>query len=85
MCQIFLNQIVFYSSRLVEFDFLGFVTRICLNVQSQGTKNLRCETLHTDDYEYVNIFNFVVLRMKLWLEEDVDLNRNDRLYSFKFI
>ena len=46
---------------------------------------LRCETLYTDDYEYVNISSFAVLGIKLWLEEDGDLNRNDPLYSFKFI
>ena len=27
----------------------------------------------------------LLLGIKLWLEEDGDLNRNDRLYSFKFI
>ena len=79
----------------VELDFLGFVIRICLNVKSQrikkievfsqGTKNLRCETLYIGDYEYVRISNFAVLGIKLWLEEDGDLNRNDSLYSLKFI
>ena len=55
---------------------------------SQGTdnsKNLRCETLHIGDYEHVSISSFAVLSIKLWLEEDGDLNRNDPLYSFKFI
>ena len=74
--------------------------RGCLNVKSrtQWTKkievflqetddpnNLRCETLHIGDYEYVNISGFVVLGVKLWLGEEGDLNRNDPLYSFKFI
>ena len=54
-----------------------------MEVFSQGTddsKNLRCETLYI-----VNIFNFAVLGIKLWLEEDGDLNRNDPLDSFKFV
>ena len=71
---------------------------ICLNVKSQRTKkvdvlsqgtndskNLRCETMYISDYEHVNISSFAVLGIKLWLEEDGDLNRNDPLYSFKFI
>ena len=78
--------------------FFGFVIRIFLNVKSQRTKkievfsqgtddskNLRCETLYNGDYEYVNISSFAVLGIKLWLEEDGDSNRNDPLYSFKFI
>ena len=77
---------------------MGFVLRICLNVKfqrinkievfSQGTddlKNLRCETLHFGDYKYVNISSFAVLGITLWQGEDGDLNRNDPLYSFKFI
>ena len=72
--------------------------RICLNVRSQRTKkiyvfsqgtddskNSRCETLYIGDYEYINISSFAVLGIKLWLEEDGDLNRNDPLHSFKFI
>ena len=72
--------------------------RICLNVKSQWTKksevfsqgtdnskNLRCETLYIGNYKYVNISSFAVLGVKLWLEEDGDLNKNDPLYSFKFI
>ena len=71
---------------------------ICLNVKSQQTKkievfsqgtddskNLKCETLYTGDYEYINSSSSVVLGIKLWLKEDGDLNRNDPLYSFKFI
>ena len=62
--------------------------RICFNVKSEQTKknevlsqrtddskNLRCETLYIGDYEYVNIFRFAVWGIKLWLEEDGDLNR----------
>ena len=59
-----------------------------IEVFSQGTddsKNLRCETLYIGDYEHVNISSFAVLGIKLWLEEDGNLNRNDPLYSFKFI
>ena len=48
-------------------------------------KNLRCATLYIGDYEYVNIYSFAALGIKLWLEEDGDLNRNDPFYSFKFI
>ena len=73
--------------------------RICLNVKSQWTKqievfsqgtedskNLRCETLYIGNYEYVNISSFaVLLGIKLRLEEDRSLNKNDPLYSFKFI
>ena len=59
-----------------------------IEVFSQGTddpKNLRSETLYFGDSEYVNISSFAVLGKKLRLEEDGDLNRNDPLYSFKFI
>ena len=59
-----------------------------LEVFSQGTddsKNLRRETLYIGDYEYVNICSFAVLDIKLWLKEDGHLNKNNPLYSFKFI
>ena len=72
--------------------------RICFNVKSQWTKkievfsqetddskNLKYETLYIGDYEYVNISSFAVLGIKLWLAKDGDLNRNDALYSFKFV
>ena len=72
--------------------------RICFNVKSQWTKkieifpqgasdsnNLRYETLYIGNYEYVNISRFSALAINLWLEEDDGLNRNDPLYSFKFI
>ena len=53
--------------------------------ETNDSKNLRCETLYIGDYGYVNISSFAVLNVKLWLEEDGDLNRSDPLYSFKFI
>ena len=73
--------------------------RISLNVKSQRTKtkfrfspkgpttpkNLRCETLYIADYIYVNISSFAVLGIKLWLEDNVDLKRDDLSNSFKFI
>ena len=49
------------------------------------SKNWRCETLYIGNYKYANISSFAVLGIKLWLEEDDDLNRNNPLYSFKFI
>ena len=58
-----------------------------IEVFSQGTdnfKNLRYEALYIGDYEFVNISSFAVLGMKLWLEEDGHLNRNDPLYSNSF-
>ena len=78
--------------------FWGFVIRIRLKdkskrtkkieVFSQGTddsKNLKCVALYIGDYEYVNISSFAEFGIKLWLEEDGDLNRNDLSYSFKSI
>ena len=56
-----------------------------LSPKGPTTKNLRYVALCISDYEYVNVSSFAVLRIKLWLEEDGDLNRNDRLYSVKFI
>ena len=60
--------------------------RICFDVKSQQTKkvqvfsqgthdsrNLRRKTLYIGDYENVNISGFVVLGIKIWLEEDGDL------------
>ena len=76
----------------------GFVSEFVLTSNPKGLKksrfspkgpttpkNLRCETLYISDYENVNISSFAVLGIKLWLEEDGDFNRNDPLYSFKFI
>ena len=72
--------------------------RIYLNVKSQQTrniyvfsqgtddsKNVRCETLHIGDDEYVSISSFAVLGIKLWLEKNGGLNTDDPSYSFKFI
>ena len=72
--------------------------RISLSVKSQGTKkvkvfsqgtddskNLTCEALYIVDLEYINITNFAVLDIKVWLEEDSDLDTDRPLYSFKFI
>ena len=53
--------------------------------RADDSKNLRCKTLYNGAYEYVNISSFAVLDMKLWLQEESDLNRNYLLYSFKFI
>ena len=77
---------------------MSFVIRMFLNIKSQRTKkikvfsqetddskNLTFETLYIGDYKYINISSFAVLGIKLWLEEDGDLNRNDPLYYFKFI
>ena len=74
----------------MELDFRGFVIRICFDVKSQRTnktevfsqgtddsKTLRYETLYVGDYEYVNISSFAVLGVKIRLEEDGNLNRND--------
>ena len=60
------------------------VTRYEFATRTDEPKSLRCETLYIGDYEYVNISSFAVLGIKLWLEEDSDLNRNDPVYSFKF-
>ena len=67
---------------------MGFVIRIYLTVKSRRTKkikvfsqvtddskNLKCEALYVGNYEYVNISSFDVLGIKLWLEDDGELNR----------
>ena len=66
--------------------------RISLNVKSQrakkltdNSKHLGYETLYIADYEYLNISSFAVLDIKLWLEEDSNLDTDHPLYSFKFI
>ena len=56
-----------------------------LKEQADDSKNLRCETLYISDYEYVNIPTFALSDIKLWLEEDGDLNTYPSLYSFRFI
>ena len=75
------------SHSITQTIHTNLVDLIC-DAGYQGTddsKNLRRETLYICDYEYVNISSFAVLGIKLWLGEDGDLNRNDPLYSFKFI
>ena len=52
--------------------------------QADDSKNMRCETLYISDYEYINISTFVLSDIKLWLEEDGDLNAHP-LYLFRFI
>ena len=52
---------------------------------TDDSKNLRLETLYIADYEYINIIRFAVLDIKLWLEENSNLETDRRLYSFKFI
>ena len=56
-----------------------------ISQETDDSKNLRCETLYIGNYKYVNISKFAVLGIKIWLEEDGDLTKNDPLYSFKFI
>ena len=52
--------------------------------QADDSKNMRCETLYISDYEYINISTFALSDIKLWLEEDGDLNTHP-LYLFRFI
>ena len=76
------------------------MNRISLNVKSQGakkskflqkvqeqadSKNLRRESLYISVYECVNISTFALSDVKLWLEEDGDINTHHPLYSFRFI
>ena len=59
-----------------------------MEVLSQGaddSKNFICETLYIGNHEYVNISSCAVLGIKLWPEDDYDLNRSDPLYSLNFI
>ena len=53
--------------------------------QADDSKNLRRETLHISVHECVNISAFALSDVKLWLEEDGDVNTNHPLYSFRFI
>ena len=52
--------------------------------QADDSKKLSCETLYISDYKYVNISTFALSGIKLWQEEDGDLNTHQPLYSFKF-
>ena len=45
-------------------------------------KNLKCEILYVCDCEYINIASFAVSDIKLWLEEDSDLDTD---HPFVFI
>ena len=56
-----------------------------LNPKDRRLQNLGCETAYIADYEYVNITSFSVLDVKLWLEEDGDLDTDHSSYLFKFI
>ena len=53
--------------------------------QADDSKNLRRETLYIFVYECVNISTFSLSDVKLWLEEDGDVNTHHPLYSFRFI
>ena len=97
----FLIQIAFESSEYSLMFGPGFVNRIHLNVKSQGTKksrflqkvqeqaddskNLRRETLYISVYECVNISTFALLDVKLWLEEDENVNtHHPYIHSYLF-
>ena len=62
-------------------------TRILQKVQEQAddSKNLRRENLYISVYECVNISSFALSDVKLWLEEDGDINTHHPLHSFRFI
>ena len=53
--------------------------------QTDDSENLRRETLYISVYECVNISTFALSDVKLWLEEDGDINTHHPLYSFRFI
>ena len=55
--------------------------RISLNDKSKKLC-MRCETLYIANYEHVNTTSFATLDIKLWLEEDSDLDTDHPLYSF---
>ena len=78
MYQIFLIQIAFQGSDIVELDFGGSVIKIALNfksrgtekieLSSQGTYNLQIlgnETFIIADYKYAKIFKCAMLDRKL--------------------
>ena len=50
--------------------------------QADDSKNLSCETLYISDYEYVNTSTFALSDIKLWLEEDGDLNTHASPFIF---
>ena len=53
--------------------------------QTDDSENLRHETLYISVYECVNISTFALSDVKLWLEEDGNINTHHPLYSFRFI
>ena len=53
--------------------------------QADDSKNLRSESLYISVYECVNISTFSPSDVKLWLEEDGNINTHHPLYSFRFI
>ena len=53
--------------------------------QADDSKHLRRETLYISVYECVKISTFALSDVKLWLEEDGDVNTHHPLYSFRFI
>ena len=83
MYQIIAMQIVFQRSDRVELNFWDFVIKIALNFKSRGTKKIELssqgtynfqilgnETLIIADWEYIPIFRFALLDIKLWLKDD---------------
>ena len=58
--------------------------RISLNVKSQGTKNIEVFFQGLCILPITNT-SFVVLDIKLWLEEDSAFDTDHPLYLFKFI
>ena len=60
----------------------GFSKRL---EQADDSKNWRRETLYISVYECVNISTFALLDVKLWLEEDGNVNTHHPLYLFIFI
>ena len=59
--------------------------RIWENTAEKYSKNLRRETLYISVYECVNISTFALSDVKLWLEEDGDVNTHHPSYLFRFI
>ena len=50
--------------------------------QTDDSENLRRETRYISVYECVNISTFALSDVKLWLEDDGDINTHHPLYSF---
>ena len=62
-----------------------FKKRFLQKVQEQADDSKKSETLYISVYECVNISTFALSDVKLWLEEDGDVNTHHPLYSFRFI